>query len=1005
MKMMNGLKHLSHEERLKETGLFSLEKAHGGCYLYVQIFDEYLPWYLFWEKSSKEIVENYNIWPKNILHSQSNYPQDCQPPDLEDGDEEQTETTIQEEAVIKVLRHLDTYKSVGLDGIHPRVSCSPQQQYKENKEYASSLAGRGSAPPGPALRSHWLAGAARRRRSTEGGGRRRRREAHPSRLHALSPPARAGSRCGAVRSGAERCGAVRSGMRPIVHPASCFSASFCPIGGSAGSGPRQPRWRHQLEASQRGEQPSAAAGRAPEKYIADYSCPVTVLEDHFLPNCFAGLSISSITNENENAKQQCKPTEVFSCENKDRNSKTSPFRSGCVFTKRSRDSSVVKLEIKLEDSDDECDLVIDVSPKAVNKKPRISRNWGKETTAVISPESLHDSAIADIFECAEEKSDTIITLRKNDKNLNKYEKRSNVSSKVNDIFLPDVNTDILKVLEERDALAYTEEKCVSSASSFEADMQKTILKQGNAKTNMLVEAYLQEHTANEDYVNSRRVTQSGLCTGHSTKGETAAERSYKEIVVNTQERQRMAEKGGNDNPEDTYPYPTYYLNKKESEITPLSSSTESAEEAELSGEDTELSESDDPLEECRRIFEEFEREAQKKDHDKQAHGGNVDLNLLETKVNVPGQKRRIAHAAKLDALTEEQSVYDRCGSKNTYLNFAVKTLKKLRDNGQLDKSRSSSYARSIKSEEDKAFTGGALYELLKYYLLTEEQLNENNFPRPNPEKNGSAILTGVVKNAGYDAFKRVCCRCGEVYAVTSSGEYRRKEECHYHSGRVLEQKVPGGMEKQYTCCERTVGSPGCQIAKLHVHDGRRKKLEGFMKTLMKSPPLDGNYGVYALDCETCYTTHGLESTRVTVVNAKLQVVYDTFVKPDGEVVDYDIRLSGATENDLKNTTTSLRDVQAILLNLFSADTILIGHSLEDVLFPLKLIHDTVVDTSVVFPHLLGLPHKRPLRSLMADYLRRIRQDDVGGHNSREDAIACMELMLWKVKEDNKSRKR
>lgn len=38
------------------------------------------------------------------------------------------------------------------------------------------------------------------------------------------------------------------------------------------------------------------------------------------------------------------------------------------------------------------------------------------------------------------------------------------------------------------------------------------------------------------------------------------------------------------------------------------------------------------------------------------------------------------------------------------------------------------------------------------------------------------------------AFKRMCCRCGEVYAITSSGEHRRKEECNYHSGRVLEQK-------------------------------------------------------------------------------------------------------------------------------------------------------------------------------------------------------------------------
>ncbi|XP_075344748.1 uncharacterized protein LOC142402809 [Mycteria americana] len=755
----------------------------------------------------------------------------------------------------------------------------------------------------------------------------------------------------------------------------------------------------------------------PERYIVEYNCPATVLEYNLLQNCSAGLSLSYVTNEDKNAKQRCKPKEVFPRENQDGNSKMSPFRSSRVFTKRSRNDvcemTLVKLEIKLEESDDECDLVIDVPPQTVIKKPRISKNYTNENTdkelaAVTCAEKLHDSAIADILECTEEKAEKMITSCKNGRGLNKSEKLGNVSLKANEI-LPDANIDILKVLEKRDALAYTEEKRVSSAASIEADMQKGILKQGNAETNILVEAFLQEHATNEDYVSSGRLTQSVVCTGHSSKDETTIERPYKEII-NTKESKSTEENGGNGSPEDTYPYRTYYLNKKENELTLLSSSTE---EAEPSGEDTELSESDDPLEECRRIFDEFEREAQKKDGDKQvlvqvklsrmpASQMQVSTqqrpSIPESGSKVPSETRQryvrfffsecikicsTVNEAMDKALIEEQSVYDRCGSKNMYLNFAVKTLKKLRDH---------------------AFTGGALYELLKDYLLTEEQLDENNFPRPNPEKNGGAILTGVVKNAAYDALKRVCCRCGEVYAVTSSGEYRRKEECNYHSGRVLEQKVPGGMEKHYSCCERIVGSAGCQIAKLHVHDGRREKLEGFMKTLIKSPPFDGNYGVYALDCEMCYTTHGLELTRVTVVDAKLQVVYDTFVKPDGKVVDYDIRLSGATENDLKDTTTCLRDVQAILLNLFSAETILIGHCLENNLFVLKLIHDRVVDTSVVFPHRLGLPHKRALRNLMADYLRRIRQDDVGGHNSREDAIACMELILWKVKEDNKRRK-
>ncbi|KAH1169181.1 RNA exonuclease 1 homolog isoform X2 [Mauremys mutica] len=363
------------------------------------------------------------------------------------------------------------------------------------------------------------------------------------------------------------------------------------------------------------------------------------------------------------------------------------------------------------------------------------------------------------------------------------------------------------------------------------------------------------------------------------------------------------------------------------------------------------------------------------------------------------------------ALVEEKAIYDRCGSKNMYLNIAVNTLKKLRDqgslspNGQSCGSRCTNTTGSRKSEEKNDFSGIVLYRILKDYVLTEEQLHENGYPQPNPEKPGSAMLSnGITKTAVSDASKRVCCRCGEIYTVTASGKHIRKEECNYHSGRVLRQKVPGGLETRYSCCEGVVGSPGCQVAKLHVHDGRKENLEGFVKTFIKLTPADGNHGVFALDCEMCYTTQGLELTRVTVVDSNLQVAYDTLVKPDNEIIDYNTRFSGVTEEDLKNTSSSIRDVQAILLNLFSADTILIGHSLENDLFALKLIHNTVVDTAVVFPHRLGLPHKRALRNLMADYLRRIIQDDVGGHDSSEDAAACMELMLWKVKEDTKGRK-
>ena len=40
-----------------------------------------------------------------------------------------------------------------------------------------------------------------------------------------------------------------------------------------------------------------------------------------------------------------------------------------------------------------------------------------------------------------------------------------------------------------------------------------------------------------------------------------------------------------------------------------------------------------------------------------------------------------------------------------------------------------------------------------------------------------------------------------------------------------------------------------------------------------------------------------------------------------------------------------------------------------------MIHGTVVDTSVVFPHRLGPPYKRALQTLMAEILLRIIQND------------------------------
>ncbi|XP_059745338.1 uncharacterized protein [Bos taurus] len=461
----------------------------------------------------------------------------------------------------------------------------------------------------------------------------------------------------------------------------------------------------------------------------------------------------------------------------------------------------------------------------------------------------------------------------------------------------------------------------------------------------------------------------------------------------------------------------------------------------------------DTTKECLRIFSEF---TQSQDHEgetaKQASGKQMELDMLYYQ-NISGPKRRIAHTAKVEdgeirgghrkqalgasesapkvpdevrrcyvnlffekyltvyktedeafkkAKTEEKVIYEHCSSQNMYVNIAINTLKKLRDQDMSGSNDDNKTTGLKKNETKNGLTGIMLYRHLKDYLLTEEQLRENNYPQPNPEKPGSILLNpGTTKTCVNDPSRKTCCRCGKIYGVTSTGRHSRTEECHYHFGRVLSHKVLGGLGRQYSCCKGVLGSPGCQVAKHHVHN-QKENLGGFVKTLVKFPALDRNPCVFAMSCEACYTAKGLEPTRVTVVDPSLQVVYDTFVKPDEEVIDYNTRFSGVAEDDLKNMKTSVRDVQAILLNLFSADTILIGHSFEHSLYALKLIHTSIVDTTVLFPHPLGLPHRRSLKGLVADYLQRVIQDE--GHSSSENATACMELVLWKVNDDLKGKK-
>lgn len=80
--------------------------------------------------------------------------------------------------------------------------------------------------------------------------------------------------------------------------------------------------------------------------------------------------------------------------------------------------------------------------------------------------------------------------------------------------------------------------------------------------------------------------------------------------------------------------------------------------------------------------------------------------------------------------------------------------------------------------------------------------------------------------------------------------------------------------------------------------------------------------------------------------------------------DLNTRFSGIhPEEYAERSVLPLESIRRALARFISADTILIGHALDNDLRALRIVHRRVVDTAALFPHSRGPPYRRALRDL------------------------------------------
>ena len=329
---------------------------------------------------------------------------------------------------------------------------------------------------------------------------------------------------------------------------------------------------------------------------------------------------------------------------------------------------------------------------------------------------------------------------------------------------------------------------------------------------------------------------------------------------------------------------------------------------------------------------------------------------------------------------------------------------------------------------------------LSKLLAKQDDLARHGYvPRALSDEEIAQARSGVEAAQGWEQ----CDRCNTRFQVfpgrDEDGALTSGGTCTYHPAKprrpqAKDKADKGHKEAIYACCNETVGeSTGCTLATTHVFKISEPKRLALVMPFEETPPklLTPGPGIaVCFDCEMGYTTLGLELIRLTATAwPNGEELLDVLVRPLGEVLDLNSRFSGVWPKDYANALSyeraspdkedlskdseqRLRIVESpsvardLLFEHLTPETPLIGHALDNDLNATRIIHPSIVDTVLLFPHPRGLPLRFGLKALMKKHLDRdVQMGGDQGHDSKEDARAAGDLVRLKASEMWKIMKR